>query len=59
MELPAGEHQMTLQTLAGNGSFLGPAELVRIQVRDGRNTYVLANFPDAKLAGRIVTSGGK
>jgi hypothetical protein len=59
MELPAGEHQMTLQTLAGNGSFLGPAELARVQIRDGRNTYVLANFPDAKLAGRIVTNAGK
>jgi hypothetical protein len=28
-----------------------------VQVRDGRNTYLLGNFPDAKLAGKLVTNG--
>jgi hypothetical protein len=60
IELPAGEHQLTLQPAAVNGVAMGTPEAVRVQVRDGRNTYVLANFPDAKLTGRIaVNSAGK
>jgi hypothetical protein len=42
-----------------NGQFVGGAYSTKVQVRDGRNTYVLANFPDAKLVGQILTSGGK
>ena len=56
LELPAGEHQLTLQPLTGNGAALGTSETIRIQVRDGGNSYVLANFPDAKLTGKIVTN---
>ncbi|MCI0701709.1 MAG: hypothetical protein L0241_11555 [Planctomycetia bacterium] len=56
LELPAGEHQLTLQPVSKTGSFIGGAEPVRVQVQDGRNSYVLANFPDAKLTGRITTN---
>lgn len=59
LELPAGEHNMILQALGRNGSGIGPAETTKVQVRDGRNTYVVANFPDARLVGKINTSGGK
>lgn len=57
LELPAGENQITLQPAGGNGALIGGARTVRIRVADGRNTYVLANFPDANLAGQIVTNG--
>ena len=56
LELPAGEHKIILQPLGGNGSAIGGAETVSVRVADGRNTYVLANYPDAKLAGKIVTN---
>jgi hypothetical protein len=56
LELPAGIHQLTLQPTVGNGVAMGRPETIRVQVGDGRNTYLLANFPDAKLTGRIVTN---
>ncbi len=62
IELPAGEHQLTLQPTNVNGARRwATSETVRVQVRDGRNTYVLANFPDARSSpGQIVTnSAGK
>ena len=59
VELPAGEHTLSLQAMGKNGQFLGPVECTKVQVRDGRNTYVLANFPDARLVGKIVTNSGK
>lgn len=57
LELPAGKHTLSLQAVDKNGAFFGPVEAAEVQVRDGRNTYVLGNFPDAKLAGKIVTNG--
>lgn len=59
LELPAGEHNMILQAVGKNGQGIGGASTTKIQIADGRNTYVLANFPDANLVGKIVTSGGK
>lgn len=59
LELPAGEHNVTLQALGKNGQYIGGATPTKIQIADGRNTYVLANFPDANLVGKVVTSGGK
>ena len=57
LELPAGEHQLTLQpTMSANCPAQSVAQTIRIQIRDGANSYVLANFPDAKLVGKIVTS---
>ncbi len=58
LELPAGEHSVILQPVGKNGSGIGAAETTKVQVRDGRNTYLLANYPDTKLAGKIVTSKG-
>jgi uncharacterized protein len=55
--LPAGEHQLELQTRSRSGAVGAPArETVRIV--DGRNTYLLANFPDTHLVGRMVVSHG-
>ncbi|AWM39515.1 hypothetical protein GobsT_21510 [Gemmata obscuriglobus] len=59
LELPAGEHTLNLQTVGKNGAFIGPAHITKVQVRDGRNTYALANFPDARLVGKIVTNDAK
>jgi hypothetical protein len=58
LELPAGDHTLRLQPAASFGPY-GSPELVPVNVPKGRNTYVLANFPDARLVGTVVTSSGK
>jgi hypothetical protein len=54
VELPAGQHQITLQAAGSSG--LGREETQAVTVTNGRNTYMLANFPDSQLVGKIVTS---
>lgn len=56
LELPAGLHQLALQPTSADRSFRGSIEMVPVQVEEGRNTYVLANFPGSRIAGRIVTN---
>lgn len=57
IELPAGEHRITL-TPHGASSPIGNGVTHTLIVEDGRNTYVLANFPDRELVGRILVSDG-
>lgn len=54
LELPAGEHRLGLQALAHYGA-AGPEETTTVRIADGRNTYALANFPDLRLVGQILT----
>lgn len=56
IELPSGPQQLALQPSAAHGK-VGAAAAVTVNVPDGRNTYVLANFPEYNLVGQIVTSG--
>ena len=55
-ELPAGNHGLQLRAMAAPGRPLGTAANCTIEVADGRNTYVLAYFPDDRLVGQILTS---
>jgi uncharacterized protein len=55
VELPAGQHQVALQPLSQYGQSGAPAQQT-VTILDGRNTYLLANFPDARLVGKIVTN---
>jgi hypothetical protein len=54
VELPAGQHQITLQGAGSAG--LGREETQTVTITNGRNTYMLANFPDIQLVGKIVTN---
>ncbi len=54
IELPAGEHRVGLRSLGRSGG-LGLEEIALVSIADGRNTYLLANFPDTYLVGQIVT----
>lgn len=55
VELPAGPHQLSLR--AGTTSAaIGPEATERVQITDGRNSYVLATFPDERLIGSVVTN---
>jgi len=69
LEVPAGEHRLTLQplsrvyslsqrgyTLSDSSARTGSAQSKTIVVEPGCNTYVLANFPGDELAGKIVVS---
>jgi hypothetical protein len=69
LEVPAGEHHLTLQpmsrvySLARRGHIVsessirsGNEQSRKIVVEPGRNTYILANFPNNDLVGEIVVS---
>jgi hypothetical protein len=54
IELPAGQHQISL---AAAGTFgVGREETQAVTIADARNTYLLANFPDSQLVGKVLTS---
>ncbi|MAD79803.1 MAG: hypothetical protein CMJ50_03015 [Planctomycetaceae bacterium] len=55
IELPAGEHQITLSA-SKLGHVVGPDFSRQVTVVNGRDTYVLACFPDRQLVGQILTS---
>lgn len=54
VELPAGAHQVALWAVGPYGT--GREESASVSIADGRNTYLLANFPDTQLVGKILTS---
>jgi uncharacterized protein len=56
MELPAGKHSITL-TPADHASKFGYPAVTDVEVQDGRNLYVMANFPESHLVGEVLVSG--
>jgi uncharacterized protein len=54
VELPAGAHQVALSAIGPYGA--GPEALRSVTISDGRNSYLLANFPDNRLVGTLLTS---
>lgn len=54
--LPAGDHEIALQTANRHGRFGSPAGRP-IRIHEGRNCYLLAQFPDSRLVGEILVSG--
>lgn len=55
IELPAGRHSLTLQPAAAHGP-VGSTATVMVDVPDGRNAYVLANFPERRIVGQALVS---
>jgi hypothetical protein len=55
-ELPAGQHEIGLQSLGGAGTPLGHVTTQAVSVVNGRNTYVLANFPYYNVVGKVLTN---
>jgi hypothetical protein len=53
--LPAGEHSLNLQPADGSGTWGQPASRT-ITIPEGRNVYVLGQFPDGKLIGELLCS---
>jgi uncharacterized protein len=56
VELPAGRHQLSLQSAGATGRTLGQPAVQTVTIENGRNTYVLANFPDVNLVGSALTN---
>lgn len=54
VEMPAGDHRIGLSAV-GRSGVLPPREAT-VRIADGRNTYLLADFVDDQLLGKIVTS---
>jgi hypothetical protein len=54
LELPVGDHQLQLHPVCGSHAY-GVTNRANVHISQGRNTYVLANFPDTHLVGTILT----
>ena len=54
-EVPIGTHKLRLTPSAGNKP-VGSSHEVDVEVQDGRNSYVLAGYPDLQLVGKVLTS---
>jgi hypothetical protein len=55
VELPEGEHTVALQSVS-RADTLGPAQSRTVEIADGANTYLLAQFPDRQAVGEILAS---
>jgi len=55
IELPAGQHTIHLKPLADRRP-LGAGAEQDVLIADGRNAYLLANFPDSGLVGKVLVS---
>lgn len=56
VELPAGEHEVDLQPIARHDRLAGSVVNKKVTIADGRNTYMMAIFPDTKLVGNVLVS---
>ncbi|MBS0208487.1 MAG: hypothetical protein JSS27_05985 [Planctomycetes bacterium] len=56
LELPAGQHTLSFQSLGYSGQLLGHRSEHTVNVENGRNTYVLGNFPYGNLVGQVLTN---
>jgi hypothetical protein len=56
LELPAGQHTVNLQSLGATGYPLGHMATQQVTIINGRNTYMLANYPYYNVVGQILTS---
>ena len=54
IELPQGSHEITLDPLLQSG--IARPATTRIEIADGRNSYMLATIPDQNVIGEILTS---
>ena len=57
LELPAGEHVVKL-TPASRNAPIGAEASHTVGIENGRNTYLMANFPEDRLVGQILVSNG-
>lgn len=56
IEAPVGKRQLKLQPADSQGAYGVPVS-VEVEVREQRNTYLLAAFPDSQIVGKVLQSG--
>lgn len=56
--LPAGEHELEIHPANQYGTF-GMAARKTVRIHDGRNTYVMGQFPDSRPVGELLVSGSE
>jgi uncharacterized protein len=56
LELPAGQHEIRFEPLDRNRRIMGSPAARQVIIPDGRNTYVLVNFPGSEPVGQILAS---
>jgi uncharacterized protein len=56
IELPAGTHDVALQPGSGRRAITGGAATARVEIANGRNTYLLAFAPDTKIVGQVLVN---
>ena len=56
IELPAGTHQVALCPASATGQPLGGVQQTKLEIFDGRNAYVLANFPGSTMVGQMLVN---
>jgi len=54
VELPAGTHKLRLTPASGNRP-AGETAHETVTIEDGRNTFIMATFPDTKLVGQVLS----
>jgi len=59
LELPAGDHEIGFQPLDRNRLPIGASAGQRINIPDGRNAYVLVNYPGPQPDGQILSTPGQ
>lgn len=58
VELPIGEHEIQLNPMGNGGHELASAARTKVQIVDGRNTYLMGTLPTTHFVGELLTSGG-
>lgn len=56
IELPAGTHDVSLQPRMISMNRAGRPATERVEIANGRNTYVLATAPDTRIVGKVLVS---
>jgi uncharacterized protein len=58
IELPAGEHEISLKPVSRGGEFASSAR-TKVTVHDGKNSYLMGTLPASQFVGTLLTSGGE
>lgn len=59
VELPVGEHEITLRPVGSNGGELAASATTRVEIHDGHNTYLMGTLPTTQFVGELLTSSSR
>jgi len=56
VELPVGEHEIDLRPVGQGGTEFASSARTRVQIYDGRNTYLLGTLPKTQFVGQLISN---